>query len=115
MLDAKSLFGTGEFKFIKRLAQRETKTVVEVVTEERTQEFDNIKLGHRSSAKRVFTAQNLDRQNVREKWLPRIEVNGQLVFIKDEKAPEGVASFETRYLALNFARRFLAQIHKKNI
>ncbi|WCK55461.1 hypothetical protein PP175_05795 [Aneurinibacillus sp. Ricciae_BoGa-3] len=113
MVIAKCLLGTGKFNSIKRLAESDTKTIVEVVTHEGTQLIKNIKLGHRSSAKRVSGAEKTNDQH--ETWLPRVEVNGELVFIKDQNVPEGVASFKTRYLALNFARRFLAQKHKNAI
>jgi hypothetical protein len=114
MVNTISLLGSGKFNSIKRLAQRDAKTVVEVVTNEGTQVLTNIKLGHRASAKRLAPELS-EQQRVNEKWLPRVEVNGELVFIKDEEVPEGITSFETRYLALNFARRYLAQKHKKVI
>jgi hypothetical protein len=112
MINTVSFLSIGKVNTIKRLTEREGKCVVEVVSEQGTQVQTNIKFGHRASAKRLSVAEKPDQQHVDEKWFPRVEVNGELVYIKDEDVPEGIASFESRYLALNFARRYLAKKHK---
>ncbi|WCK56668.1 hypothetical protein PP175_12550 [Aneurinibacillus sp. Ricciae_BoGa-3] len=103
----------GDLNGIKRITELNGQPIIEVVSEKGTESLRVIKFGHRASAKLLTVKEGSDHQQIEEKWFPRIEANGVFVFIKDDQVPEGITCFNTRYLALNFARRYLAKQHKK--
>lgn len=94
---------------IKRLSCDSGKTKVEIIYQDNLQEIESIAFGHKSGAKKVTMT---DHDDAYEKWLPQIQVNGYFAFIKDETTPSGMVECDSRYLALKYARKYLARKHK---
>lgn len=46
-------------------------------------------------------------------WFSMIQVDGKMVFIKDESAPKGIAEAVSRYLAIKRAKETRDRMHEK--
>ena len=96
---------------VKRLNCEEGIDKVEIISDQGMKEVTNITYGHRTRAK-CLTVTDESGEQV-QCWFPQVEVNGCFIFIKDEDYPGGVVECTSRYLALKYARRYLAKKHKR--
>jgi ribosomal protein S17E len=99
-----------KYSQIKRLSYEAGLPILELISNKETKKVRNIKFGHRTRAKKlVFFYKGQEQQA----WFPQVEINGVFVFIRHDEYPAQVVECTSRYLALKYARRFLARKHKQ--
>lgn len=96
---------------VKRLNSEDREEKLEIISDQGIKEITDITYGHRTRAK-CLTVEDEGGQSVQH-WFPQVEVNGYFVFIQDKESAGGVVECTSRYLALKYARRYLAKKHKR--
>ncbi|ERI09024.1 hypothetical protein [Aneurinibacillus aneurinilyticus] len=98
-----------KYPFIKRLNYESGQPVLELISNQELKKIRGIRFGHRTRAKKlVFFYKGQEQQA----WFPQVEINGVFVFIRHDEYPVQVVECTSRYLALKYARRFMARKHK---
>ncbi|MED4727434.1 hypothetical protein P9597_04625 [Aneurinibacillus migulanus] len=98
-----------KYPLIKWLNYESGQPVLELISNRETKKIRSIRFGHRTRAKKlVFFYKGQEQQA----WFPQVEINGVFVFIHHDEYPVQVVECTSRYLALKYARRFLARKHK---
>ncbi|BAU27785.1 hypothetical protein DFP93_10987 [Aneurinibacillus soli] len=95
---------------VKRLSCEDDEEKVEIISDQGIKEVRDIAYGHRTRAK-CLTIEDESGKSVQH-WFPQVEVNGCFIFIKDKESAGGVVECTSRYLALKYARRYLAKKHR---
>jgi ribosomal protein S17E len=97
-----------KYSLIKRLNYEAGELFLELTSAKETKKVKNIKFGYRTRAKKLVFFYKGEEQQA---WFPQVEINGVFVFIRHDEYPAQVVECTSRYLALKYARRFLARKH----
>ncbi|MFT9846024.1 hypothetical protein [Aneurinibacillus sp. REN35] len=98
-----------KYPLIKRLNYGSGEPILELISNKETKKIKNVKFGHRTRAKKLTFFYKGQEQQA---WFPQVEINGIFVFIRHDEYPAQVVECTSRYLALKYARRFLARKYK---